>query len=206
MLDNLKKSFLSGLMISIGGAVYLSCSNKIAGAFLFALGLFTICVFGFNLFTGKIGYITDNKNKPDCLIIWLGNLLGCVVFGLMCRIANPELNETAHNLMLAKYEQAFYRTFIKAFFCGVLMFIAVDNFKNNIDSFGKYIGIFFCVAVFILCGFEHSIADMVYAVIAVRNVTEGLKSLLLLLLVTLGNAVGAISFRLLIKPALKIEK
>lgn len=206
MLDNLKKSFLSGLMISIGGVVYLSCSNKVVGAVLFAVGLFTICVFGFNLFTGKIGYIIDNKNKPDCLIIWLGNFLGCVVFGLLCRIANSQLNEVAFTAMSLKAEQAFYQTFIRAFFCGVLMFIAVDNFKNNKDSFGKYIGIFFCVPAFILCGFEHSVADMVYAVIAVRNVADGLKYLLFLLIVTLGNAAGAIAFRMLLKPSLKVEK
>ena len=47
------KAVLSGFMIGIGGTVYLSCSNKIVGAFLFTIGLITICEFGFNLY--KIG-------------------------------------------------------------------------------------------------------------------------------------------------------
>ena len=42
------KAVLSGFMIGIGGTVYLSCSNKIVGAFLFTIGLITICEFGFN--------------------------------------------------------------------------------------------------------------------------------------------------------------
>ena len=43
------KAVLAGLMIGTGGTVYLSCANKTVGAVLFAVGLFTICVYGMNL-------------------------------------------------------------------------------------------------------------------------------------------------------------
>ena len=38
------KSILAGIMIGIGGTIYLSLDNKIIGAFLFAIGLFIIVV------------------------------------------------------------------------------------------------------------------------------------------------------------------
>ena len=44
--------------------------------------------------------------------------------------------------------------FILSIFCNILMFIAVDGFKNNPHEIGKYVGIFLGVTVFILCGFE----------------------------------------------------
>ena len=69
MINDIKKSILSGLMICIGGTVYLSCialNIKPLGAFLFAAGLYTICVYGFNLYTGKVGYIAFNFKYQRC--------------------------------------------------------------------------------------------------------------------------------------------
>ena len=48
------RSICAGAAIALGGTVFLACSNKIVGAFLFAIGLLTVLVFGFDLFTGKI--------------------------------------------------------------------------------------------------------------------------------------------------------
>ena len=55
------KAVLSGIMISVGGAVYLLCENKIMGSFLFSFGLFTIVQRGFALYTGKVGYIPEKS-------------------------------------------------------------------------------------------------------------------------------------------------
>lgn len=61
MIKNLILSIYSGLCIGLGGTAYLSCDNKILGSFLFGLGLFTILNFGFNLFTGKVGYFVTTS-------------------------------------------------------------------------------------------------------------------------------------------------
>ena len=47
-------AILAGVSIAIGGTVFLSVENKMIGALLFTVGLFTVCTFGFNLFTGKV--------------------------------------------------------------------------------------------------------------------------------------------------------
>ena len=45
--------FLAGISISLCGTVFLACDSKIVGAVLFSVGLFSICAFGFHLFTGN---------------------------------------------------------------------------------------------------------------------------------------------------------
>ena len=79
--------------------------------------------------------------------------------------------------------------FILAMFCGMLMYIAVNNYKKSTNEIGKYAGIFMCVMVFILCGFEHCVANMYYFTVA--NVWTG-KAFLWLLMMVLGNSVGSI--------------
>ena len=54
---------LAGFLVSIGGAVLLSCDNRYAGAFLFCIALLTICWFGFNLYTGKVGFLAKDHSK-----------------------------------------------------------------------------------------------------------------------------------------------
>ena len=71
-------SVLGGACIGLGGVAYLSLENRLAGALFFTVGLFTICTFGFHLFTGKVCYVfqkggTDPRHLP---LIWLGNLAG----------------------------------------------------------------------------------------------------------------------------------
>ena len=65
------KSILAGIAIGIGSYVNLRLGG-IAGAFLFSVGLFLVCHFRLNLYTGKVGYTGIIKN----LQFLLGNLIG----------------------------------------------------------------------------------------------------------------------------------
>ena len=51
------KSILAGVLIALAGHIYLNCSNKIVGAFLFSIGLIGVIVLKANLYTGKVGYV-----------------------------------------------------------------------------------------------------------------------------------------------------
>lgn len=55
--DYLLKGVYAGIMIAIGEVAYLVIPNKVVGAFIFSVGLLTVCMYGMNLYTGKIGYI-----------------------------------------------------------------------------------------------------------------------------------------------------
>ncbi|MBR5485879.1 MAG: formate/nitrite transporter family protein [Oscillospiraceae bacterium] len=187
-------SVLAGACIGIGGTVFLSLDNKVLGALFFAAGLFTICTFGFNLYTGKVGYVLENDLSYTLWVasIWVGNLVGTSLVGYsvrMTRIAG--IAEKAAAMCETKLNDNLMSIFILAIFCNILMFIAVDGFKNNQHELGKYLGIFLGVAVFILCGFEHCIANMFYFSVADM---WSVKTVVYLLVMTLGNAVGGILF------------
>ena len=198
-VESLKKSVAAGLMIGIGCIVYLSLESKIAGALLFSVGLFLICSFGMFLFTGKIGYIIKTGNKPNCAVIWLGNLFGSIAVSVIARIAKPSLHETAAAMVENKLNQNYLAIVILSFLCGILMYSAVENFRKNPNSVSGIVGIVLCVSVFILCGFEHSIADMNYLVMAISSADQALQYLLFIVVVSVSNGLGALAIRFLTK-------
>lgn len=192
------KAGMAGIFISIGAIVFLSCQSKLAGAVLFAVGLLCICEFGLNLYTGKIGYAVYKGEKPlkkalFLLTVWLGNLCGTLLSGTAFRTSgNTAILEKAELLVQAKLQQNLFSALLLGIFCGILMFAAVDIFKRNTEKSSRHIGILFCVPVFILCGFEHSVADMAYLALCPPAVLFSPSALLFLLAVTLGNSLGGI--------------
>ena len=198
MISNLFKSIAAGIMIGIGGIVYLSVENTLAGAFLFSLGLLTICCFGLNLYTGKVGYLVENKPSYllFLLLVWVGNLIGTALMGILIRLTRyASIAERAAKMCETKLNDSLLSVFVLAIFCGILMFVAVDCFKR-MEGIGKYAAIFMCVIVFILSGFEHCIANMFYFTVASA---WSLKTVLYLLIMTLGNSLGGILLPLIKK-------
>ena len=191
MIKNLILSIYSGLCIGLGGTVYLSCDNKILGSFLFGLGLFTILNFGFNLFTGKVGYFVNNKPSYWGFlgIVWLGNFIGTFLFAKMIAATRygATLQAKANALCLVKDGDSIVSLLVLGIFCGMLMFIAADGYKNIENQVGKVVVVFLPVMVFILSGFEHCIADMFYFSLAGDFSALMLKSLIV---ITVGNSIG----------------
>lgn len=192
----LRRSVLAGICIGIGATVYLSCQNKYVGSFLFGIGLFLICTYGFNLFTGKIGYAIKNRKQQGVvfyILVWIGNLMGCALVSLPMRFAKPDLAVTAKTMVEAKLAQTLPQTIILGIMCGIMMYIAVHTNKTQESPLFKVLAVFLPVAVFILCGFEHSIADMCYMLFAVgSDASSILKALYYIVVVSLSNGVGAI--------------
>ena len=189
------KSVPAGVMIGLGVTAFISSENKIFGSILFCLGLFGICAFGFYLFTGKIGYVIPTKNKPNCLIIWLGNLIGCLITTIPLRFASPKYTEAAKILTENKLSQSFLQTFILGIFCGMIMYIVVENYNANSSPLGRYLGILLGIPAFIFAGFEHSIADICYFSYAASSFEQIAQMLVYILIVSVANAVGSVIFR-----------
>ena len=206
MKGNLKvlvRAILAGVMISIGGTIYLALDNKMLGAFLFSIGLFAICTNGFNLYTGKIGYVIDNKPKYliELLFTLVGNLIGTVGCGYLLFLsrAGDKLRGTAQAISTIKLNDNLLSIFILSIFCGIIMYLAVDLYKKLTD-FGKYMGIFMGITVFILAGFEHCVANMFY--FSMANMWTW-KTVLYVLVMVAGNSVGSILLALGMKYGLK---
>ena len=177
---------LAGVMVSIGGAVLLSVDNRYAGAVLFCIALLAICYFGFNLYTGKVGFLWNTHDADALSMAFLGlagNFLGTLLMGWLLSAALPQLRDAALAACEKRLTQLPMQTLLRGFFCGVLMYTAVWIYREKKTA----LGILFCIPVFILAGFEHSIADMFYFSLA------GLfnaRVLAFLLLVVLGNSLG----------------
>lgn len=176
------KAIYAGFMIGIGGIIYLSVDNRIIASMLFSFGLSTIVVQGFNLYTGKIGFVKTWKELPDMLLIMAGNYAGTFVAAMLAKAAHINVSsvEMVHN----KMDNTLLNVFFLSVFCGVMMYLAIDNY-------GRTKNIIFVIApvmIFILSGFEHSVANMFYF-----NLAEAysLQALLYILVMVAGNGVGA---------------
>lgn len=186
------KSYLAGIMIAIGGTVFLSIENKVIGASLFSIGLFGVLIYNLNLYTGKIGYLITNFNLKyikELIITLIGNFIGACSVGFILRYTRiyDKIYEKSLILANAKLNDNILSIFILSIFCGLLMYYAVNGFKKQTD-FGKYLVVYLGVAVFILCGFEHCIANMYY--FSVADIWS-LKTLGYTGIMVLGNSIGS---------------
>lgn len=183
------KGILAGIFIGIGGMAFLSSPSKIIGSILFSIGLFTILNFKLNLFTGKICYIIEKKNYIEILLTLLGNIIGTFIFAELMMLAKGEVQQTAITMCENKLALDWWKILILGFFCNVLIYLAVHGFNHFDNPVNKFFAIIFGVVVFIMCGFEHSIADMFYFFYAQ---SYSWHTLLFIFLVILGNLGGGI--------------
>ena len=211
-------SILAGLCIGLGGTVFLRLKDafpggNVVGAFLFGIGLFTICTRGYNLFTGKACYIFDNSPAflLDLVIIWVGNLAGCMIIAGLENLtslcgAESGLNVTARGMVDGKMGSTCLSLFILGMICNACIFIAVNGYAKNPHELGKYLALFLGVMVFILCGTEHSIADMYYWCVSGTLYDLPAESLLRIVIVSLGNIAGGLVLPLTEKWKARLDR
>lgn len=180
----LLSSILAGASIGIGGWVYLSVGG-IIGAMLFSVGLMTITIRNYSLYTGRIGLFSDIKELSYFLIVFVGNLIGVLIVGLMFR-ASTTIDTTyiIEAKLALNYKQIFYRSML----CGILMYLATAccGARQNPIYAVPF------VTVFILCGAEHCIANTFYIITSQSYNIETAKFLGMNIL---GNTLGSISWR-----------
>ncbi len=152
--DLIRKSIAASLLISLGNYALLKLGSPI-GPIIFAFGLLGVCYMGLNLFTGKCGFMFQDKiNKLDLLIMLIVNLLAGYVFGFIYSIADAEIYQSALTKVSTwGFSLAF---FIKSLLCGIIMYIAVYMYKKNTN-----LGIIYGIPLFIFCGFQHCIANII---------------------------------------------
>ncbi len=190
----LADGILSGMMISIGGMVSLSCGSRYLGAFLFSLGLFCIVELKYGLYTGKAGYMVQREPAfiAETFFTLLANGIGTLIAALLLRLTRfTELPGLALANMEVKLNDSIPGMLVLAFFCGILMFSAVEVHKKCSEAgnrIGALFGVVLPVMVFILCGFNHCVADMFAYFFAGCPAPE--RAIVYFPVVILGNALG----------------
>ena len=214
--------FFAGCFIGFAGIAATTASatvdnasvGKLLGACVFPAGMSMVLVAGSELFTGNnliILSVLQKKVKvlamlKNWLFVFIGNFLGAsfvavlVVYGHTPDLFDNKLAERVIAGGLSRVQQTFPEAFIRGVLCNILVCIAVwASFAAKKVS-GKILMSFWPVMIFVLCGFEHSIADIYFGVaalftsaeygLAAEGLTVGSFLLKNLLPVTLGNIVG----------------
>ncbi len=153
-IELINKSVGAAILISLGDYALLKLGQPL-GPVLFTLGLLGVCYMGLNLFTGKCGFLFQDKiNVLDLFLILLINLIAGYLIGLLFSITDTEVTKNALS-KVADWEFSF-PFFVKAVLCGVIMYIAVLMYRK-----GTPLGIIFGIPLFIFCGFQHCIANII---------------------------------------------
>ena len=159
MAEN-RRSLFAGLLIGLGACGFLALGG-IPGAIIFAFGLIGVVLSGVPLYTGRAG-VMPLKQTGGLVLIWLFNVLGCILLGLLMMSLGGEPVERAQTVVAGRLAQGPWRAFLRAIGCGLIIDIAVWMYRST----KNILPVLFGVPLFILCGFYHSIADVVYLVAA----------------------------------------
>ena len=66
LVKTLLLGILAGFSIALGGLLFTMATlngYKVVGSIAFSIGLLLVCLFGFNLFTGKVVFTLEAENK-----------------------------------------------------------------------------------------------------------------------------------------------
>lgn len=216
--------------VSMYGIANVGIARTLGGV-VFPIGLMLIILVGGELFTGNCLMITGvlDKRYPvlamvrNLAIVFGSNLIGAVFIALL--IANSGQFGFSDNALAAyviktavtKASIPYGTAFISGILCNILVCAAVFMSAGAKDAAGKVWSIFFPIFVFVICGFEHCVANMYYlsaGIFAAANNTYAQAAMELygytgeqlaalnwgsmfvnnLLPVTLGNIVGGMVF------------
>ena len=212
LLKMLLLAILAGAFIALAGAaatfgnVYV---NKAMGAAIFPAGLAMVLISGSELFTGNCllviplleKEITLGQMVRNLVVVYLGNLIGGVLVSA-CGVYGGTFDAVAETVVAtaaAKCNLSFAAGFLRGILCNVLVCLGVWMAFGANTVTGKIGGLFFPVFAFVICGYEHCIANMFYIPAGLMAAgragieAEGLNLLGFLknlLSVTPGNIVG----------------
>ena len=203
---------LAGMFIAfagVGSTIANVTVNRLAGACVFPAGLAMVVIAGSELFTGDNlmivslleKRITFGKMLFVLLIVYLGNVAGAFLVALLAAVGGSldAVSDAVISTAAAKASLGFGAALVRGIMCNVLVCIAVWMAAAAKEPAGKLAGLFFPIMVFVLCGYEHCVANMYYLPAgllmsartgAPAGLTWGSAILGNLLPVTLGNMIG----------------
>lgn len=168
-------ALLSGFMIGVGGTASLLASatlgawGKLVGACLFSLGIFVIITKGMKLFTGMVADIPTLRTKAlwQLPLCFLGNAIGVALVAVLARFSpiGDTVSFVGANLILGKLSasSALLKSFCSAVLCGWLITLSVwAPIYAPKRGLSATVGVLLPIIVFAFCGFDHSVANMLY--------------------------------------------
>jgi formate/nitrite transporter len=187
--DLVIRGALAGALLGVASAfaTYASVQTglPIVGALLFPVGLAIIVLLGLELVTGSFGVLPVGLHAkrvplsallPNWGWIFLGNLLGSVVFGVMIAIAltmafhaEDKTGLAQRIVMVATAKTTGYAhaggaglltVFVKAILCNWLVCLGIVLAVSSRSTFGKIAASWLAIVIFYALGFEHAVVNM----------------------------------------------
>lgn len=188
MKSIIRNGFIAGLLIGVGCVANVVSDNPLQGAVLFSLALLAICALKYKLYTGAIGFLKSFSEIKYLVFMLLANFVGVAAFCYL--IANYSgLNIDTSTLCEAKLNETWYEALTRSFGCGVLIYIAVIGYLrvSTIETKANPLFVILPVVAFILCGYDHCIANYGYLVMNDVYWTNNLP------IWVAGNSLGALT-------------
>ena len=197
-------AILAGMFIALGayGSQHAGLyGSKVVSSLVFPIGLTMVIFTGSELFTGNSLITMALFNKRVTLkamlknwgIVYLGNLCGSLLVAVPAGLlASGDLAQAMINAAAAKTALPLGIMFLKAILCNVLVCLAVFCALCSDEAAGKFPALYLPTFLFVLCGYEHSIANMYFIPAAITAGATGIFAGMLvnLIVVTIGNVVG----------------
>lgn len=210
-------AILGGFYIGLGFYGYIVASSgfmntnysilgNILGAIVFPVGLVLIIITGADLFTGNclifFGWL-DKRFRlwyvfKNLLIVYMGNLVGSLFLVGLIYYSNLSSSEVIKDFIVTVSERKVNINFLegltRGILCNILVVLAVYLSYAAKTVSGKIIAAFVPVFLFVLSGYEHSVANMFILplgyILQTGNDITILGILRNLSVVTLGNFIG----------------
>lgn len=153
----------------------VSTARTVSGL-LFPGGISMVILMGAELFTGNCMMVLSVIDKKitvlqllkNWIFVYIGNFLGSVLVAFACanigqfNYSNGGLAVYTMKLAVTKTSLSFGHALVLAIFCNVLVCFAVFSSLAAKDVVGRILGTFLPIAFFVICGFEHCVANMYY--------------------------------------------
>lgn len=212
-------SILAGMFVGFGAhadiIVMQTVSNtsnpgliKLLGASVFPVGIILVVIAGAELFTGNclISLAVINRNEKmrklikNLCLVFTGNLIGSLLLAFL--LSNSGLYNTATAsqaiaIAESKANLPMVEAIIRGIFCNILVVLAVWMQTGSKDISGKILAMWFPVMLFVLSGFEHSIANLYFIPLGIflgGQVTWVEMFINNIIPVTIGNLIGGAIF------------
>ncbi|MDR0818423.1 MAG: formate/nitrite transporter family protein [Oscillospiraceae bacterium] len=182
-------AILAGAFIAIAGVASATATvsinsvspsiAKFVGACVFPGGLAMVLLAGSELFTGNTlilisvihGETKVSAMLKNWVVVYIGNFIGSVLIAAAVTYghtlslfggADGGLAASVVATAATKAGLPFGDALIRGILCNFLVCIAVWIASGANSAGGKLAGVFFPIMMFVLCGFEHSVANMYY--------------------------------------------
>ena len=177
-------ALLAGFFIAMGGAVTNTAAHSIANVgaarivcgLLFPFGLAMVVLTGAELFTGNtlivISVLDGQASAAGMLrswaVVYLGNAVGAMLtaagcaFGGQLNYSGGELAVFTMKLAAGKCALPVGNAVVLGILCNILVTAGVLLSLSAKDLTGRVVGAYLPVAFFVICGFEHCIANLYY--------------------------------------------